>query len=153
MIIFDVLKEYDKQKVRLYVDMDGVIADYDVGIPAKYDKKRPLISNLEKLEKISKMPNIDLYILSVTRMTEGIYEKNRWLDINAPFFKKEKRNILSREMVNFEKNALELKYKFMQDLERDDSQIIYIDDDPGILRQIDENMKDIILLKDTTLVE
>ena len=111
--------------------MDGVIADYDVGIASNYDKKRPLYSNLSKLEQISKMPNVELHILSVTRMSNGIGQKNQWLDEFAPFFKKENRNILSR----------------------DDTQIIFIDDDPAILRKIKENFTDILLLKDTTLVD
>lgn len=153
MIIYDVLKKYENQKVRMYVDMDGVVADYDVGIAADYDKKRPLISNISKLKDVSEMPNVELHILSVTRMSNGIQEKNDWLDQFAPFFKKENRNILSREEANFEKNALELKYEFISTLKRDDSQIIFIDDDPAILRKIDEDFDDIVLLKDTTLVD
>ena len=153
MIIYDVLKKYENQKVRMYVDMDGVVADYDVGIAAEYDKKRPLVSNIAKLKDVSEMPNVELHILSVTRMSEGIQQKNDWLDIFAPFFKRENRNILSREEVNFEKNALELKYEFISTLERDDSQIIFIDDDPAILRKIDDDFDDIVLLKDTTLVD
>ena len=153
MLIFDVLKNYEDKKIRLYVDMDGVIADYDVGIASDYDKKRPLYSNLSKLEKISQMPNVDLHILSVTRMSNGIGQKNQWLDEFAPFFKKENRNILSREVYNLEKTAVDLKYEFMRDLPRDDTQIIFIDDDPAILRKIKENFTDILLLKDTTLVD
>lgn len=153
MIIYDVLKSYENQKVRIYVDMDGVIADYEVGVAANYDKKRPLVSILSKLEDLSKKPNVELHILSVTRMNNGIQEKNEWLDKFAPFFKKENRNILSREEANFEKSALELKYAFIEGLERDGSQIIFIDDDPSILRKIDESMEDIVLLKETTLID
>lgn len=153
MIIYDEIKKYENQPIRIYVDMDGVVADYEVGVAADYDKKRPLISNISKLEKISKMPNVELYILSVTRMSRGTQEKNDWLDQFAPFFKKENRNILSREENNFEKSALQLKYEFISSLKRDDSQIIFIDDDPAILRKIADVFDDIVLLKDTTLVD
>lgn len=153
MIIYDVLKKYENQPVRMYVDMDGVLADYDVGVAADYDKKRPLISNISKLKKIYEMPNVELHILSVTRMSKGIQEKNDWLEQFAPFFKKENRNILSREEANFEKSAVQLKYDFFSILKRDDSQIIFIDDDPAILRKIDDEFDDIVLLKDTTLVD
>ncbi len=153
MIIYDVLKKYENQPVRMYVDMDGVVADYDVGVAADYDKKRPLISNISKLKKIYEMPNVELHILSVTRMSKGIQEKNDWLEQFAPFFKKENRNILSREETNFKQSALQLKYDFFSALKRDDSQIIFIDDDPAILRKIDDEFDDIVLLKDTTLVD
>ena len=32
--------------INMFVDMDGVIADYDVGFPSGYDKKRPLYGGL-----------------------------------------------------------------------------------------------------------
>ena len=153
MLIFDVLKQYENKKIRLYVDMDGCIADYEVGVPMDFDKKRPLITNLSKLEQISKMPNIEMYILSVTKMNKGIEEKNKWLDQFAPFFKKENRHILSKEKYNFQKDSVTLKYEFVKKIERNDSQIIIIDDDPAILSKIRKNFNDVILLKDTTLVE
>ena len=153
MQIFDVLKEYANQNIRLFVDMDGVIADYEVGSAADYHKKRPLYTNLEKIEKASKMPNVEVFILSVTRKNEGIEQKNIWLDQFAPFFKKENRNILSREIYNLKKKAVDLKYEFLEALPRDDSKIIFIDDDPEILKKIHENFDDILLLKDTTLVD
>lgn len=153
MTIFEILKNLGKQKVDMYVDMDGVVADYDVGVPAKYDEKRPLVSVLSKLEEISKMPNVKLNILSVTRMSEGIEQKNKWLDKFAPFFKKENRNILSREKYNFEKKAIDLKYEFITGLEQKDTKIIFIDDDPSILRKIDENCEGILLLKETTFID
>ena len=153
MLIFDVLEQYKNKKIKIYVDMDGCIADYDVGVPMDFDKKRPLKSNLSKLEQISKFENIELYILSVTRMNKGIEEKNIWLDQFAPFFKKKNRNILSKENDEFKKDSATLKYEFIKNIERDDSQIIIIDDDPAILKKIKDNLNDIILLKDTTLVD
>jgi hypothetical protein len=153
MIVYDELKKFENKKIRLYVDMDGVVADYEVGVAANYDQKRPLFSNLGKLEKLSHEPNIELNILSVTRMNEGIVQKNFWLDKYAPFFEKDRRNILSREQFNLEKDAITLKYEFLRDLPRDDSQIVFIDDDPAILRKLNNEFNDILLLKDTTLID
>ena len=152
MYIEDFLKQYKDYKIRLFVDMDGVIADYDVGNPKNYDKKRPLISSIEKLKEISKMDNIELYILSVSRMNEGVEQKNLWLDKYAPFFKKENRIIISREANEFI-NTSTIKERYITDLERDDSKIIVIDDDPKILKEIMNNNNDVILLKDTVLVD
>ena len=50
-----------------------------------------------QLEIISKMSNVELFILSITRYSTGIEQKNWWLDTYAPFFKKENRVIISRE--------------------------------------------------------
>ena len=152
MYIEDFMKKFNKDRVRLFVDMDGVIADYNVGKVCDYDKKRPLISSIFKLEQISKMDNIELYILSVTRMDEGIEQKNIWLDTYAKFFKKENRIIISRQMNDFMPSSV-LKSNYLKNLERDGSRIIVIDDDPLVIKQIAKENEDIILLKDTVLVD
>ena len=125
MYLKEYLKKFENKKIKMYVDMDGVIADYEVGIPHGFDKKRPLISNISKLEKISKMGNVELYILSITRMDEGYNEKNIWLDQHASFFKKENRVIISRESNNFISSP-DLKSDFLKNLERDGSIIVVI---------------------------
>lgn len=152
MYLKEYLKRFENQKIKIYVDMDGVIADYEVGIPHDFDKKRPLISNISKLEDISKMENVELYILSVTRMNKGYEEKNIWLDKHAPFFKKENRVILSRESNDFIP-SYELKSNFVKEIQRNGSIIIVIDDDPIVLHKIQETCNDIVLLKDTVLVD
>lgn len=138
--------------IKLFVDMDGVIADYDVGNAADYDDKRPLKTSIEKLREISEMPNVEMYILSVTRANAGFDEKHVWLDKYAPFFKKENRIIISREANDFEKSSV-LKANYLKDLEKDGSIVILIDDDPRILKQVQEDAPDVILYKDTCLVD
>ena len=153
MYIKEFLKKYKTKNIKLFVDMDGVIADYDFGIPKDYDKKRPLYDNIKKIEDISKMENIELYILSVTRMTNGIEEKNTWLDKYVSFIKKENRIILSREENNFLESSI-LKAQYLKNIERNNNIIIIvIDDDPKVLKEINNQNKDAILLKDTALVD
>jgi len=152
MYLKDYLSKIDSKKIKVYVDMDGVIADYEVGNAAEFDKKRPLKSTISKLEEISKMKNIELYILSISRMDEGVNQKQTWLDINAPFFKKENRVIISRESNNFASSS-NLKSDYLRKLKRDESKIVVIDDDPIILKEIKATSEDIILLKDTALVD
>ena len=152
MYLKEYLKQYDNKKIKLFVDMDGVIADYIFKAPQDYDKKRPLYDSIKKLEEISKMPNIELYVFSATRKTEGYEQKQWWLDQYAPFFKKENRIIISREANDMEESA-SLKAKYLKDYERDDSIIIVIDDDPRNLKEIDRLNEDIILLKDTVLID
>ncbi len=152
MYLKDYIKKFEDKKIKMFIDMDGVIADYEVGVASNFDKKRPLISSIAKLEEISQMENVEMYILSITRMDEGYEEKNIWLDKHAPFFKKENRVIISRESNDFA-SSYDLKTSFLKDFERDGSVIIVIDDDPIILKKIGETNEDIIRLKDTALVD
>ena len=151
MYIDDVLEQYKDKKIRLFVDMDGVIADYEVGLARDYDKKRPLKSNIKKLKEISENQNIEMNILSVTRHDSGFEEKNIWLDKFAPFFEKKHRNIISRESNEFEKSSI-LKANFVRNLKRN-KVIIIIDDDPIVLKRIRKINEDVVLLKDTALVK
>ena len=152
MYLKEYLKQYEDKKIKLFVDMDGVIADYIFGEAKDYDKKRPLYDSIKKLEEISKIPNIELYIFSATRYTEGFEQKHWWLDKYAPFFKKENRIIISREANGMSETSI-LKSNYLKKYKRDDSKIIVIDDDPKILKEIKKQNEDIILLKDTVLVD
>ena len=152
MYIKEYLKQYKNKKIKLFVDMDGVIVDYIVGSAEDYDKKRPLYDSIKKLEEINKMSNVELFIFSATRYSKGFEQKQWWLDEYAPFFKKENRIIISREDNDMEKSAV-LKANYLKDLKRDDSIIIVIDDDPRNLKEISKLNEDIILLKDTVLID
>ncbi len=152
MFLKDYLEQFEGKKVKIYVDMDGVIADYIVGEAEKFDQKRPLYESISKLEEISKMENVELFILSVSRMDEGVGQKQEWLDKYASFFKKENRVIIPRESNGF-KSSSELKSTFVKNVERDDSVIVVIDDDPRVLFAIKDLCTDVVLLKDTVLVD
>ena len=152
MYLKNYLKQYKDKKIKLFVDMDGVIADYVFDNAKDYDKKRPLYASIRKLESVSKMPNIEMFILSATRKNEGIDQKHWWLDNYAPFFKKENRIIISREANDMIETSL-LKATYLKEYKRDDSIIMIIDDDPKNLKDIKKLNDDVILLKDTILVD
>lgn len=152
MYLKECLEKYGNKKIKLFVDMDGVIADYDFGKASDYDKKRPLYDSIKKLEEVAKMDNVEVFIFSATRKSEGFNQKHFWLDKYAPFFKKENRIILSREDNDFMESSL-LKANYLKNYVRDDSIIIVIDDDPKNLRDINKLNEDIILLKDSVLVD
>ena len=59
MYFLDEIKKYDGN-IKLFVDMDGCIVDYEVNNAKDYDKKRPLFSNIKLLESVSKLDNVEL---------------------------------------------------------------------------------------------
>lgn len=136
------------QKIDIYVDMDGVIAEYDFGRPLDFLNKRPLLGNIKVLEEISKIPNVEMHILSICKKDSQINDKNVWLDKFAPFFKKENRNVLSKETYT-DKSSSELKVDFLNNIE---SFKILIDDDNGILKEVDKKVKNISLYQDSSIV-
>lgn len=147
----EIKKILDKGDIDLFVDMDGVIASYDVGKPLKFDEKRPLLNNINILKDISLLDGIELHILSICRMDTQIDEKNNWLDIHASFFKKENRNILSKETIK-NLSSSEIKSWFLNNY-KSNKQVVVLDDDNLVLKTIMKNNKNIILFQDSELVD
>lgn len=150
MYLKEKLEEYKDKRISIYIDMDGVIVDYEVGKAFGYDKKRPLFSSIDKLKEISKMENVTMHILSISKTNKGVEEKNIWLDKYIPFIEKDNRNIISKEK-NPNKASWKLKFEFLNKLNGD--VIILIDDDPSILHKIRNKNENIILFKDTVLID
>lgn len=150
MYLTERLEEFNEKNISIYIDMDGVIVDYDVGKAFDYDKKRPLLTSIDKLKEISKMSNVELNILSISKTNKGVDEKNVWLDKFVPFIEKRNRFVISKE-ANPNKASWELKYEFLNKLEGD--VIILIDDDPSILHKIKDRNEKVVLFKDTVLID
>ena len=147
------LKELGNSKIKIFVDMDGTIVDYVVGDVINFEGRRPLTHSIKNLENINNnMENVEIYILSVTRMNSGINQKINWIKKYASFIKEENIIILAREDNNF-LTAKELKSNYLEKLKDDESIIIMIDDDKLVLDEIKLKNPNVILLKDTTLVD
>ena len=144
-------KQTKNKKTRIYVDMDGVIASYDIGKPYDFENKRPLTTNIKTLSKINNLENTELFILSICKKDSQIKEKNNRLDKYAPFFQKDNRIIISKES-NPNLSSKELKLNYLKSL-KTDNQIILIDDDNEIIKTIKDNAKNIILYQDSELTD
>ena len=144
-------KQTKNKKTRIYVDMDGVIASYDIGKPYDFENKRPLTTNIKTLSKINNLENTELFILSICKKDSQIKEKNNWLDKYAPFFQKDNRIIISKES-NPNLSSKELKLNYLKSL-KTNNQIILIDDDNEIIKTIKDNAKNIILYQDSELTD
>ena len=152
MHFYNLIKDLSEKKdIIMFVDMDGVIASYDVGKPLDFLNKRPLTENIRKLEEINKISNVELHILSLCKKNFQIEEKNIWLDKHAPFFKKENRNIISKETFSGISSP-ELKANYLNSLETN-KQIILLDDDNGILKKVIDTVNGIIVFQDSELID
>lgn len=152
MRFYKIIENLSKErKLLIFVDMDGVIASYDIGKPYDFDKKRPLITNINTLKRLNSLENCELYILSICKKNYQIKEKNDWLDLNAPFFKKENRIIISKENNNITESGI-LKANYLNNINIKD-QIILIDDDNKVLKIVKENVKNITLFQDSELID
>lgn len=151
MHFYELIKKLvEHKKTIIYVDMDGVIASYDVGKPFDFINKRPLYNNIKALSRLCNLKNVELHILSICRFNNQINEKNAWPDKYAPFFEKYKRAIISKECNPHSSKKLKLDY--LQSLNTKE-QIVLIDDDNEILKTIQNNLKEIILFQDSELID
>ena len=120
------LNEFKNSKIKIFVDMDGTIVDYVVGDVINFEGRRPLIHSINNLKNIyDNMENVEIYVLSVTRMNSGIKQKIEWIKKYAPFIKEENIIILAREDNDF-LTAKELKANYLEKYKNDDSIIIMV---------------------------
>ena len=147
-MILNLVKE---KNINMFVDMDGVIASYDFGRPLEFDKKRPLMTNINTLKEVSKIPGVKLHILSICKKDFQIKEKNDWLDMYAPFFEKENRFILSKETI-VDTSSPDMKYNFLRDFECEE-QIVLVDDDNLVLKTVGRGLDKVIVFQDSELID
>lgn len=137
------------KKILMFVDMDGVIVEYDYFPNSKktvssFLNQRPLLTTIELFKKINKIKNIDLYILSSCRFNPQVNEKNTWLNKHAPFFKKENRIFIVHENENYIINEKrDMKAIYIENIMKktDCDFIIMIDDSHELLKRAKKRIK------------
>lgn len=101
-LIKEIKTRAKSQKVKVYFDMDGTLAEYDAEDKEKilsnqaglYLTKRPLKSIINVADKLAKIDNIEICIVSNCHFKEQKEEKLLWLEKYTPFIKKENINII-----------------------------------------------------------
>lgn len=146
MKFYDRINEVCKKHkaVALFVDMDGTIVEYRVfpdGFVTTETKEvflnaEPLEVVLNNLKKVSKIENLDVYILSLARSFIIVEEKKQWLKKYAPFIKEENYILLNKENgdYNAENREFIKSIKMKEKLDKYDY-VMLLDDDHKILRR------------------
>lgn len=131
------------KKVAMYIDMDGTIAEYHLYNPEEisrkmeeeYLKNEPLKNVIDVLEEISKINNIEMYILSLSKTKKITEKKKIWLKKYVPFIKEENWIILTKEIGEYSnENRNEIKGKSIEMRQKNCDISIMLDDEQTVLR-------------------
>ena len=147
------IKEICKKnkKVDMYSDMDGTIAEYHLYNPEEisrkmeeeYLKNEPLKNVIDVLEEISKINNIEMYILSLSKTKKITEKKKIWLKKYVPFIKEENWIILTKEIGEYSnENRNEIKGKNIELRQKDYDKSIMLDDEQVVLREAKKILND-----------
>ena len=146
------IKEICKKnkKVDMYIDMDGTIAEYHLYNPEEisrkmeeeYLKNEPLKNVIDVLEEISKINNIEMYILSLSKTKKITEKKKIWLKKYVPFIKEENWIILTKEIGEYSnENRNEIKGKNIELRQKDYDKSIMLDEQV-VLREAKKILND-----------
>lgn len=132
------------KKVAMFVDMDGTITVYGVYQEADVARKmaedyktaEPLNYVINILEEINNIPNVDIYILTLSRDKKITEEKEIWLEKYVNFVKPENWIIITKEIGEYNKeNRDRIKAEKMKEkLEKYDYAVL-LDDDHKVLKE------------------
>lgn len=147
------IKEICKKnkKVDMYIDMDGTIAEYHLYNPEEisrkmeeeYLKNEPLKNVIDVLEEISKINNIEMYILSLSKTKKITEKKKIWLKKYVPFIKEENWIILTKEIGEYSnENRNEIKGKNIELRQKDYDKSIMLDDEQVVFREAKKILND-----------
>lgn len=137
-------------KVALFVDMDGTIAEYKVyqeGFITTETKElflnsMPMQVIINELEKINEIANLDIFILTLSKSKIIEEEKKEWLKKYVPFVKKENYIILVKERNEYNQETKPyVKFRKMEEKLKDYDYVMLLDDDHKILKETQKNLK------------
>lgn len=109
----------------------------------EYLKNEPLKNVIDVLEEISKINNIEMYILSLSKTKKITEKKKIWLKKYVPFIKEENWIILTKEIGEYSnENRNEIKGKNIELRQKDYDKSIMLDDEQVVLREAKKILND-----------
>ena len=140
------VKEIKKKngKIAIFVDMDGTIAEYPVyqeenvakAMEEEYSKIEPVNYIINILKELSKIENIDLYILTLSKTIQISEEKIKWLKKYVNFIQEKNWIIITKELGEYNKENRDFikALKMQEELPIYDFEIL-LDDDHKVLKE------------------
>lgn len=153
MRFYETIEKYNNTIIDLYVDMDGVLAEYDIG---NFDYKtiRPLKSNIEKIKNLMNRENINIYILSICKTNSIIDEKIEWFKIHMPFLDRKNMILISKEEKEFNNiSSKEIKSNYLSNHVNKSNKTIFVDDDNAIIKYVIKNNEGLIVFQVSSLID
>lgn len=155
-LINDFAEVNKDKKIAMFVDMDGTIANLEIDInnditkntPNFFLNKRPLKTIINILEKVSKINNIDMFILSACAFSNQAVDKKQWLKKHAPFFKEENQIFVVKEKDNYTQTTkYQIKTQYIVNtLQKQNYDLaIYLEDEYLMLRYASKKLKNKLL--------
>lgn len=140
----------ENKNVAMFIDMDGTITEYEVypeelvtkNMNIGYSKYEPIECIINILKEINNIPNIDLYILTLSRNSKIVNEKKNWLRKYVNFIKEENWIFINKELGEYDKtnrNIIKAK-KINEKIDQYDYAIL-LDDDHKILKETQKMLK------------
>lgn len=142
----DKVKEIKKEneKIAIFVDMDGTIAEFPVyqeenvakAMEEEYSKIEPINYIINILKELSKIENIDLYILTLSKTIQISEEKIKWLKKYVNFIQEKNWIIITKELGEYNKENRDFikALKMQEELPIYDFEIL-LDDDHKVLKE------------------
>ncbi len=134
----------ENKRVAIFIDMDGTINVYNVypeeivkqKMQEEYSETEPAQYIIDILKDISRISNIDLYILSLSKSVKITKEKKDWLKKYVPFINEENWIIITKELNEYSSENRDIvKAQKIKDLENKYDYFILLDDDHKILKE------------------
>ena len=134
----------ENKRVAMFIDMDGTITVYNIypeeivkqKMQEEYNKMEPAQYIIDILKEINKIPNIDLYILSLSKSIKITEEKEKWLSKYLPFINEKNWIIITKELNEYSsENRDIIKAQKMKELKGKYDYLILLDDDHKILKE------------------
>lgn len=160
MLVDRIIEESKKEKIYVFFDMDGTLAEYRVSDKKErytpgtnyYANPRPLNSIIKTAHKLGRHKNIEIHILSNCPLNEQIEQKKNWLKKYMPFINENHVHIICYENITFENaDKPKLKGEFLLK-SFSDKKCYLIEDDLGNIKATNDLFGSKIAFHVSTLI-
>ena len=150
MKILDYINENSDKTIDIYFDMDGVLAEYDIG-NFDYENIRPIDTAISFVKGLLDYKNINIYVLSVCKEDNVVNQKIEWFKKHMNFLNKDNIILLSKE--NKDISSDEYKSNYLKENINKTHLNIVVDDDIRIIKVIKKNNEEVNIFHVSSIIK